>query len=96
MQPLSIGVFSTEIFNSVEEEDIPFSGFSDSEIVFSLIGEGRGEVGKKKKAREEVKRWHPDKFYQKVGHRIIGGSEKRVMERVNRIVQVLNMVAKEE
>ena len=40
--------------------------------------------------REEVRRWHPDKFLQKLGLRVVKGERDQVMERVKSVSQALN------
>ena len=76
----------------VEEKDIPFDGLSNTQIVHILVGDTKGmdEDTIRKKVREEIRRWHPDKFRQKVGGRINTKDVSTIMERVKRISQALN------
>ena len=48
----------------------------------------------KKKIREELRRWHPDKFWQKMSHRIAVEDKEAVMERVKRVSQALTNYGK--
>ena len=48
----------------------------------------------KKKIREELRRWHPDKFWQKMSHRVALKDKEAVMERVKRVSQALTNFGK--
>ena len=76
----------------VGEKDIPFDGLSNSQIVKILLGDTKGmnEEAIRKKVREEIRRWHPDKFSQKIGGRIETKDVNTIMERVKRVSQALN------
>ena len=50
--------------------------------------QGAEEV--KKCIREEIRRWHPDKFLQKVGARVAPDQQQGVMDRVKGVSQALN------
>lgn len=67
---------------NIQAQDIPFQGWPDADIVLGLLD---GEEGR---MREEVRRWHPDKFLQRFGGRIQEQNLDSVMERVKRISQV--------
>ena len=73
-------------------ETIPFKGLGSKEVVTILL---RGVVTSepavvKTRIREEVRRWHPDKFLQKLGLRLVSEEKEEVMERVKCISQALN------
>ena len=44
----------------------------------------------KKSIREAIRRWHPDKFKQKMGHRIVKVEFMEVMGKVTYVAQALN------
>ena len=44
----------------------------------------------KRAIREAIRRWHPDKFKQKLGPRILKTEFSEVMERVTYVAQALN------
>ena len=44
----------------------------------------------KRRIREEIRRWHPDKFKQKHGHRVHKVEFIAVMDRVKHVSQALN------
>ena len=49
----------------------------------------------KRKIREEVRRWHPDKFKQKRGRDIYKVELLAVMERVKHVSQALNQYGRD-
>ena len=49
----------------------------------------------KRKIREEVRRWHPDKFKQKHGQDIYKVELLAVMERVKHVSQALNQYGRD-
>ena len=59
-----------------------------SRVLDDRLGQGRS--GLASRLREEIRRWHPDKFRQKVGPRILDQEAAAVMERVNTVAQALN------
>ena len=75
---------------------IPFQGMEDVailDIMLELVKDsGAEEV--KKKIREELRRWHPDKFWQKMSHRVAMKDKEAVMERVKRVSQALTNYGK--
>jgi len=73
-------------------EDVPFQGVEGAAIVACLLEAVRGEAAEvvRGRIREEVRRWHPDKFLQKHGERVEAGRREEVMERVKRVSQALN------
>ena len=70
-------------------KDIPFDGLSDDQIVHILI-EDIDEETVKKKIKDEIRRWHPDKFRQKLGGKFVNAEKDLIMERVKTISQALN------
>ena len=77
-------------------EGIPFHGMQDVailEIMLEVVRES-GAEDIKKKIREELRRWHPDKFWQKMSHRIAVEDKEAVMERVKRVSQALTNYGK--
>ena len=40
--------------------------------------------------RQQRIRWHPDKFVQRCGHRLIESDKSRILDRVNMVSQALN------
>ena len=73
-------------------EAIPFHGLKSQEVVSILL---RGVIMSEQsvvkiRIREEVRRWHPDKFLQKLGLRVVAGEKEQVMERVKSVSQALN------
>jgi len=89
-----------KLFNSdclIGEEDLPFKGIDDTtmvEIMLEVGGEEDDQGLVKKIIREELRRWHPDKWEQKLGDRVKKGQKERVMERVKQISQALNNYGK--
>ena len=49
----------------------------------------------KRQIREEVRRWHPDKFRQKLGRDISKVELPAVMERVKHVSQALNQFGRD-
>ena len=77
-------------------EGVPFQGMEDVAILDMMLEvvkeSGADEV--KKKIREELRRWHPDKFWQKMGHRVAVEDKEAVMDRVKRVSQALTNYGK--
>ena len=48
----------------------------------------------KRSIREAIRRWHPDKFKQKLGHKINKIEFMLVMEKVTYVAQALNNFGK--
>jgi len=74
-------------------QDIPFDKLDASQII-EIILDGldcsvADTEAQKKAVREAIRKWHPDKFQQKMGGRIIDSEKILVMERVKQISQVL-------
>jgi len=81
-----------ELDGPISADDIPFQNMEASDILDVLLGDdiaAIGAEGAKKKIREELRRWHPDKFKQKNSDRIVVDQTELVMERVMRVSQVL-------
>ena len=76
----------------ITADTIPFLGFQQEEVVSALLWEVRGGEAKevRERIREEVRRWHPDKFVQKLGERIVVEEREEVLERVKAVAQALN------
>lgn len=76
----------------ITADTIPFLGFHQEEVVSALLWEVRGGEAKevRERIREEVRRWHPDKFIQKLGGRIVAEEREQVMERVKNVAQAIN------
>ena len=75
---------------------IPFQGMEDVtilDIMLELVKDS-GAEDVKKKIREELRRWHPDKFWQKMSHRVALEDKEDVMERVKRVSQALTNFGK--
>ena len=76
--------------------DIPFGNLTPAEVMDIMLADcldrGRDEV--KKCIREELRRWHPDKFRQKMGSRILASDTEAVMDKVKTIAQALTSYAK--
>jgi len=88
-----------KLFNSVEvitADDIPFQELEASKILDILLGDVASENSEvvKKKIREEIRRWHPDKFRQKLGDRISEKQTELVMEKVKHVSQALTNFGK--
>jgi len=88
-----------KLFNTEEiitASDIPFENFEATKILDIIIGDAEGQNADvvKKKIREAIRRWHPDKFQQKVGERICEKDADLVMEKVKLISQALTNFGK--
>lgn len=88
-----------KLFNTEEiitAADIPFENFEASKILEIIIGdvEGQNSDVVKKIIREAIRKWHPDKFQQKLGDRICEKDVELVMERVKLISQALTNFGK--
>jgi len=88
-----------KLFSSGEiitADDIPFENFEASKILDIILGnvEGKNADDVKKTIREAIRRWHPDKFKQKLGDRIREKDFDLVMEKVKHISQALTNFGK--
>ena len=85
----------SRLFDSVQHVsilDIPFKGLSDQQIIHIMF-ENITEDSVSKKIKEEIRRWHPDKFKQKLGLKFVAGDNDSIMKRVNLISQAINVFA---
>jgi hypothetical protein len=81
-----------KLFGSIQKvisADIPFEGLSDKQIIHILF-EDVGENAVNKELRDEIRRWHPDKFKQKLGVKFVAGDKDLITERVKIVSQALN------
>lgn len=87
-------LFSSE--ETITADDIPFENFEASKILDIILGnvEGQNADDVKKTIREAIRRWHPDKFKQKLGDRISEKDSDLVMEKVKHISQALTNFGK--
>ena len=70
--------------------DLPFKDMKAEEILETVTSKcGSEPADIKKRIREELLRWHPDKFKQKNGDRIKESEQTEVMEHVKHISQIL-------
>lgn len=88
-----------KIFFSEEKigrEDIPLKDMDVGKIIDILLDDVKDKSKEeiKNKIREEVRRWHPDKFMQKIGERIVENEKSQVMDSVKAIAQALNSYGK--
>lgn len=75
---------------------IPFKDMDDGQILEVLLEDVKdsGAEELKKKIREEIRRWHPDKFWQKVGQRVAEDQKEEVMKKIKEISQALTNYGK--
>ena len=76
----------------ISSEKLPFKDLEPREIVMILLEEVKGKEKQlvKETIREAIRKWHPDKFLQKHGHRIMDLEKDAVMERVKMVAQAIN------
>jgi len=87
-------LFSSD--SMIRTSDIPLDGLDEVKIVEILLDSVK-ELSKdevKSRIREEIRRWHPDKFMQKLGARILDEEKIGVMEKVKMVSQALNAYGK--
>ena len=85
----------TRLFGPIETvslQDIPFEGLSAWQIIHILF-ENASDDSMCKKIKTEIRKWHPDKFKQKLGVQFVKGDNDPIMNRVNIISQALNVYA---
>ena len=78
-----------KLFGSIQKVsviDIPFEGLSDKQII-QILFEDIGGDRVSKKIKDEIRRWHPDKFQQKLGGKFMAVDKDLIMERVKTISQ---------
>ena len=81
-----------KLFGSIQKVsclDIPFEGLSDKQIIHILF-EDIGGDHINKKIKDELRKWHPDKFKQKLEGKFVAGDKDLIMERVKTVSQALN------
>ena len=73
-----------------------FQGMAPIQMLDILLEEvkDKGAEEVKKCIRKEIRRWHPDKFLQKVGARVAPDQQQGVMDRVKGVSQALNNYGK--
>ena len=76
----------------VTADMIPFHGLEREDVVNILLKDvmSRERSVVKMRIREELRRWHPDKFFQKLGLRVAEEEKEQVMEKVKSVSQALN------
>ena len=87
----------TKLFGSIQKIsalEIPFDGLSAQQIIHILF-EDIDDDSVNKKIKDEIRRWHPDKFKQKLGVRFVKGEKDLIMNRVTIISQAINVYAME-
>lgn len=85
----------SRLFNSIQDvstHDIPFDGLSDQQIIHIMF-ENITDDSVNKKIKAEIRRWHPDKFKQKLGQKFVKEENDSIMKRVNLISQAINVFA---
>jgi len=86
-----------KLFESQDEigvGDIPFENLKPGEILDIMLQDIVDADVIKRTIREELRRWHPDKFKQKLGGRVKEGMLDQVMDKVKTIAQALTSFAK--
>ena len=76
--------------SAIELTDMPFRDITAEEILEIVLSDCDTEAANiKKRIREELLRWHPDKFRQKFGDRISKDETEIVMDHVKHVSQIL-------
>lgn len=75
--------------------DVPWLGASDDGAQALILHGVSSAAERKKRLRQELMRWHPDKFVAKFGSSLISGDQDRITEGVKRVSQLLNSLNKE-
>lgn len=78
----------------IDKSDMPFSKESSAEQIMSAILNGENITDKKKVVREAIRKWHPDKFSQMFGERIVKNDTDIVMDIVTHVSQTLLIYGK--
>ncbi len=74
----------------ISERCLPFTARTTPDDVIDALLEGKeGEAELKGAVREELRRWHPDKFAQKYGARFAEGEKDTIMAVVTHVSQSL-------
>lgn len=82
--------------HKLDFDDIPWpSTGSISDVIEALFVHfsSKQSDAYKKYLRDQQKRWHPDKFAQKLGTRISDRDREKILERVTQISQALNKLS---
>ncbi|XP_061189240.1 NF-kappa-B inhibitor-like protein 1 [Saccostrea echinata] len=85
-----------ELSEKIVEKQLHFSDIpwpfkkSVSELEDFLFHDLTESEARKKYLRDQVKRWHPDKFLQKFGNHILSTDKECVLQRVKQVSQELN------
>ena len=75
---------------AIEVATMPFRDLSAEEILEIILCDCAAEAADiKKRIREELLRWHPDKFRQKFGDRVSKNETEKVMDHVKHVSQIL-------
>ena len=86
-------VLCNKLFNTSEPivlEDMPFRDMKAEEILDIVLAECKDDATTiKKRIREELLKWHPDKFKQKLGERIASEQVEEVMAHVKHVSQII-------
>ena len=86
-------VLCEHIFNSKEPIKLmimPYRDMSAEDILEIVLEDSKTDpTAIKKRIREELLRWHPDKFKQKFGDRIVSDDVDSVMSHVKNVSQIL-------
>ena len=86
-------VLCNKLFNTSERivfEDMPFRDMKAAEILDIVLAECKDDASTiKKRIREELLKWHPDKFKQKLGERIASEQVEDVMAHVKHVSQII-------
>ena len=81
-------IFKSE--SPIDYRNMPFKDMTAEDILGVLLEDCEGEAGSvKKRIREELLRWHPDKFRQKNADRIVEKDAEKVMNHVKNVSQIL-------
>ena len=80
-----------ELFNlsKIRARDIPFDQDTPSDAILDVIlGPDASDSGKAR-IREAILKWHPDKFSQVFGSRVVAADREKVLSIVTRVSQAL-------
>ena len=76
--------------DQIKLETMPYRDMKAEDILEIVLEDSRADPTTiKKRIREELLRWHPDKFKQKLGDRIESGEVDSVMSHVKSVSQIL-------
>ncbi|XP_046332817.1 NF-kappa-B inhibitor-like protein 1 [Haliotis rufescens] len=90
------GILSKDNEDQLSFKDIPWPGRGSlhdfTEVLFCDFPD-KSSSKFRKYLRDQQIRWHPDKFTQKFGKRLLDSDRDKIMEKVKEISQALNKVA---